>query len=232
MILHGRTLIIKSDGQAIAAAKSCTIDVQTDNIEITSPSTGRWKTYRAGRSSWKVDVSGLIVARTEAPVDDLVSKLSMTGSILSLECQVLPDTHMYPGLLPFDGWVSDITTEQTGLRHWPERIAFAGDDGKFVGLHDGKWYDTWYGGEGYMQPAEGAFFHDTEENTIYQWQNDYLEGYADLGFFSGQALCKSVRVAGSVGNLATYTASFLGSGVPNGIGSMSPSLPSQTPSQS
>lgn len=72
MILHGRNLIIKADGEALAASKSCTIDIQSDDIEVSSPLTGIWKTYIAGRRSWKVSASGLVTV----PVDNHVGVVS------------------------------------------------------------------------------------------------------------------------------------------------------------
>lgn len=220
MILHGKNLIIKKDGVAVAAAKSCTIEVQAEDIEVSSPLTGQWKTYIAGRKSWKVDVSGLIVSTTASPVSDIVAKLRMPGNIVEMACSVCPDETMYPGILPFAGWINvdPADIEQVGLTSTPDAIYFNGPEGNFIGKKNDLWYDSWAHGTAYTLPEEGAFFHDLEENFVYQWQNDYLESYADMGIFTGNALCKSCRATGSIGNLSTFSASFLGTGMPNGIG--------------
>lgn len=220
MILLGKNLIIKSNGTAIAAAKSCTIEVQADDIEVATPGTSKWKTFIAGRMSWKVDVSGLIVATQTAPVADIVAKLRMPGNIVEMSCSVWPDKNMYPGILPFAGWINvdPADIEQVGLTSWPDVIYFNGPEGNFIGKKGDKWYDSWARGTAYTLPEEGAFFQDMEEDIVYQWQNDYLEGYAQMTVFTGNALCKSCRATGSIGNLSTYSASFLGSGMPNGIG--------------
>lgn len=220
MILHGRNLIIKNDGVAVAASKSCTIEVQADDIEVATPGTGKWKTFIAGRMSWKVDVSGLIVATQTAPVADIVAKLRMPGNIVEMSCSVRPDKNMYPGILPFAGWINvdPADIERVGLTSWPDVIYFNGPEGNFIGRKNDLWYDSWARGTAYTLPEDGAFFHDMEEDVVYQWQNDYLEGYAQMTVFTGNALCKSCRATGSIGNLSTYSASFLGSGMPNGIG--------------
>lgn len=220
MILLGKNLIIKSNGTAIAAAKSCTIEVQADDIEVATPGTSKWKTFIAGRMSWKVDVSGLIVDTQTAPVADIVAKLRMPGNIVEMTCSVWPDENMYPGILPFAGWINvdPADIEQVGLTSWPDVIYFNGPEGNFIGKKDDKWYVSWARGTAYTLPEEGAFFHDLEEDIVYQWQNDYLEGYAQMTVFTGNALCNSCRATGSIGNLSTFSASFLGTGMPNGIG--------------
>lgn len=64
MILHGRNLIIKVGGVAIAAARSCEINIQTDEIETASPDDGSWKYVIAGRKSWSINVSYLVPSGT------------------------------------------------------------------------------------------------------------------------------------------------------------------------
>lgn len=221
MILHGRNLIIKKDGVALAAAKSCIIEVQADDIEVSSPLTGQWKTYIAGRKSWKTDVSGLVPFVGDNPSAGVLNLARMAGQVVSLAGYLSPHENMYPGILPFAGWT---TVDPEDIQHQslfgtPEAIFYDGPEGYFVGRKDEKWYRNWTGGSGYADPSEGAYFHDLEEDQVYVVENGYLEGYADLSVFGGNALCKSCRISGSLGNLATYTAQFLGSGFPSGIGS-------------
>ena len=60
MIYHGRNLIVSIDGTAIAAAKTCTIDVQGDTIETSTPMDGRFRTFEPGRITWSVSVGKLV----------------------------------------------------------------------------------------------------------------------------------------------------------------------------
>ena len=210
MILHGRNLIIKAGGTAIAAAKSCTIEVQADEIEVSSPLTGQWKTYIAGRKSWKVDVSGLVMVDKDILPAHLQQIGGWIGQTMALSANIVPSELMYPGLLPFAGLVTGITVEQVGLTRWPELIFWDDDNGQFVGLYQMKYYNTWAGGEAYMSPAGGAYFATTDK--LYQIQGDWLQFVCVTSGFSGTALCTQARVGGAVGNLVTYTAKFQGSG--------------------
>lgn len=59
-MLQGRNLIIAINGSTIAAAKSCTVDVQADTIKVSSPTDGAWEHIIAGRKSWQVQTSHLM----------------------------------------------------------------------------------------------------------------------------------------------------------------------------
>ena len=61
MVIKGNDLIISLDGVAIAGAKSCEIEVDCDFKEVSSPTSGRYRTYKADRMSWSVRVSRLIL---------------------------------------------------------------------------------------------------------------------------------------------------------------------------
>lgn len=45
--------------KAIAFATSCEIDVSADTIEISSPTTGRWKTYKKRKRTWRISTAYL-----------------------------------------------------------------------------------------------------------------------------------------------------------------------------
>lgn len=64
MIIHGKDIIIMAGGTAIAAARSCDIQVQTDLLEVSSPTTGKARTYIPGRYTWQVKISNLIIGGT------------------------------------------------------------------------------------------------------------------------------------------------------------------------
>ena len=62
MILHGRNIVIYQDGVAIAAAKSCEIQVACQKIPIASPDTGEWEDFLAGRKNWSVRLTRLVTS--------------------------------------------------------------------------------------------------------------------------------------------------------------------------
>jgi hypothetical protein len=59
-MLQGRNLIIAINGSTIAAAKSCSVEVQADTIKVSSPTDGAWEHIIAGRKSWQVQTSHLM----------------------------------------------------------------------------------------------------------------------------------------------------------------------------
>ena len=68
MKLKGKDINIMLDGTIVAVAKSCYIDMQCDTTEVSSPSTGKWKKYIAGRNGWTVTISRYV----QAVEDDLL----------------------------------------------------------------------------------------------------------------------------------------------------------------
>lgn len=48
----------------IAMAKSCEISVEGSQIEVSSPTSGQWRYYLAGRKGWQVNVSYLLSSGT------------------------------------------------------------------------------------------------------------------------------------------------------------------------
>lgn len=61
MVIHGRDLIVTANGMAIAAAKSCELQVSCDDIEISSPTSGQWREFMADRMEWAVTTNHLVV---------------------------------------------------------------------------------------------------------------------------------------------------------------------------
>lgn len=59
-MFKGNDLIIAADGKVIAASKSCSIEVNTDIIPVTSATNGDWMHNRAGRKSWRLTTSHLL----------------------------------------------------------------------------------------------------------------------------------------------------------------------------
>jgi predicted secreted protein len=92
MVIHGRKIIVKVGGTAIAGAKSCEISIKGDQIEVASPTTGEWRDFIAGRKEWSVTCGHLIPAigtplKSNAAmvntVVTLIIETDMTGDTLT-----------------------------------------------------------------------------------------------------------------------------------------------------
>lgn len=82
-IIHGRNLIIKVNGTAIACAKSCEINVEGEQLETASPDTGTWRTFLAGRKEWSV-TCGYLIPAAGTP---LRSEAAMVNTTVTLTAQ-------------------------------------------------------------------------------------------------------------------------------------------------
>ena len=60
MIIQGRDLIVAANDVAVAAAKSCTLNVEVDTIEIARHNTQNWKEFTTGLKEWKVSTSQIL----------------------------------------------------------------------------------------------------------------------------------------------------------------------------
>ena len=79
MAINGNNVLIYRNGTAIAGTITNEIQTGADLIEISSPTSGQWKEYIAGRKSWSVNVSYLILA------DNGVRDLLNVGSSYTLK---------------------------------------------------------------------------------------------------------------------------------------------------
>lgn len=88
MVIHGRNLIIKmatgnETPTAIAGAKSCRIQVNSEDIETASSSQQVWREFIAGRKDWVVSCDHLL-PKTGTP---LKSSAAMVGATVTLSMQ-------------------------------------------------------------------------------------------------------------------------------------------------
>ena len=60
MILQGKNLIVKANGEVIAAAKSCTLNIDCEIIKVSSSIYGQWEHIIAGQKSWSVSTTHLL----------------------------------------------------------------------------------------------------------------------------------------------------------------------------
>ncbi len=93
-IIHGRQLIVKQNGTAIAVQKSCDIDVRCAGIPVSSPSKGQWEYNIAGRKSWSMTCNTLVTS--------IKSNVDMVGQTVTINCGVGNDT--VSGTALITGW--------------------------------------------------------------------------------------------------------------------------------
>lgn len=62
MAILGNNILIYRNGTAIAGTVSNEIQSGAELIEISSPTSGQWKEYIAGRKNWSINVSYLVLA--------------------------------------------------------------------------------------------------------------------------------------------------------------------------
>lgn len=196
MILHGEDIIIKAGGVAIAAAKSCDINITTDTEEIANSGSGKWKQFMIGRSSWQVVVSQLVTT--------LLSNIQMGGTQITLEMSVKGDVG-----LPFDGFVNGETTEQQSYAGTPDAIYWDKTAKKFlgkVGAINPKYYLNWSDGAAYISPSDYDCFSYNNDTYV------YLNSNLNADKLSGNAIVTTWKCTATRGNLAQGSFEFLGNG--------------------
>lgn len=88
MILHGNNLIIMADGQVLGAAKSCSINVNSELLPVSSPTDGQWKHFLAGIKEWSIETSQLMSANSG--VSDKIEAFATHHDGLSQNYQTMP----------------------------------------------------------------------------------------------------------------------------------------------
>lgn len=61
-VIHGRKLIIKVNGTAIAGARSCDINISGEEIEVANTTKDKWRVFITGREEWSVTCNHLLPA--------------------------------------------------------------------------------------------------------------------------------------------------------------------------
>lgn len=77
-MIYGGQLKVSSEAGLTGWARSCTITRQADVKEIAPQTASTAKEYVAGRTSWTVEVSGLMSAMSNRPAVGTVYTLSIT----------------------------------------------------------------------------------------------------------------------------------------------------------
>lgn len=196
MILHGRNLIIKTGGIAIAAAKSCTISIKRDRFEVSSPINGVYKSYMFGRRSWSIQVYQLVVS--------LAKMKDMVGTTVAIE--VILDEEG----LPFNGFVSNVTITTGTYTSRPSSIVWDKTLQQFLGVVSSSgttlYYAAWANSSDYTSPTAYALY--SYNGVLYSW----LGGELSSEKLTGNGDVLSWECAGAVGNLATGNFQIGGNG--------------------
>ena len=198
MILHGRNLIIKANGVAIAAARSCDITIAVDDIETSSATDGQWKTSMLGRKSWKVNTNHLVPSMARAA--------SMAGTTVALSVELKGDM----GGLAFDGFCDNVTIQQSSVAGdvtilWDKTLnKFVARTGNAIQGY--LYYQSWSGGTAYMEPSDYDIF--VCDGVIYTWYGNTLAAEK----MSGNAHCLTWKCTATIGNLMQGSFEFKGTG--------------------
>ena len=154
-VIKGKDLIIMADGVALAAAKSCDIEVNCEAIPVSSPTSGDWEDSIPGRKSWKVTTNHLLMSAA--------SMLLKVSQIVTLRMKVADGD-----ALPFDGYVSNVTITQQSYTPTSSSKYFWDTTRKKFVVSNGatlntKYYLSWSGGYEYMNPEMRLFSYNGED---------------------------------------------------------------------
>jgi hypothetical protein len=201
MILQGRNIILLAGGKAIAAAKSCDLEISADAIPVASPSDGAWEDAIPGRKSWKTSCSHLVTG--------IVDSAAMVGTVVTLRMQVRGKMG-----LPFDGFLNNPTLEEETLTEEPTAIKWDLTRHRFIAEFDfdpfgTTYYGVWPNSRVYAFPSLGSLFYDDSNQ-----KNVYKKGTTDLEIeaLQGSAIVRDWKVVGTLGNLAQGSFRFQGKG--------------------
>jgi hypothetical protein len=203
MILQGRNIILLADGKAIAAAKSCDLDISSDAIPVASPSDGAWEDAIPGRKSWKASCSHLVTG--------IVDSAAMVGTVVTLRMQVAGELG-----LPFREKVNNVVVEEGSAEIEPLAVVWNTTTNQFLGWvrntrpASSHYYNLWSGSSAYTSAAEGTLFYMNGNNN----NNIFKKTATDLipEALQGTAIVRNWKVVGTLGNLAQGSFQFQGKG--------------------
>ena len=203
MILQGRNIILLAGGKAIAAAKSCDLEISADAIPVASPSDGAWEDAIPGRKSWKASCNHLVTG--------IVDSAAMVGTVVTLRMQVAGELG-----LPFREKVNHVTVEEGSAEIEPLAVVWNTTTKQFLGWTrttrpaSSHYYNLWSGPSAYTSAAEGTLFYMNGDNK----NNVFKKTATDLipEALQGSAIVRNWKVVGTLGNLAQGSFQFQGKG--------------------
>ena len=197
-------MIIKVGGVAIAAAKSCSINVQAEQIPVSSPTSGEWEEYINGRKKWSVSTNQLL--------NTMRIPATMVGTTVSLSLCIEGQ-----GDYGFIGFVNNPTLESGS---GPSDCAAIWDKTrkKFLGAkvyyQDQEWtwfyFETWAGNSDYTNLQDYTTF--INEGSTDREVCTFVDGDLYAEKLTGNANVETWQGDGAVGSLAKGSFQFRGTG--------------------
>ena len=200
MIIHGKDIIIKADGAAIAAATSCELDVSADIIKTASPTDGQWQHGIAGRKSWRASCSHLVT--------DILDPVQMVGADVELQVSMVNIG------LPIRYYLTTSPTVEQQSAMSVDFVVWDDQAKRFLGCRDSqsilnrKYYNVWTGCEPYTNAPNGSMFYIASTGATYRLTANGLSEDK----LSGPAIVKEWRLTATRGNLAQGSFRFEGVG--------------------
>jgi hypothetical protein len=200
MIIHGKDIIIKADGEVIAAATSCELDVSADIIKTASPTDGQWQHGIAGRKSWRASCSHLVT--------DILDPVQMVGVDVTLTINIANIGLPIQYILRASPTVESVSGTQIDFVVWDDQAK------RFLGCKDSqyilerKYYNSWYNREPYTEAPNGSMFYNVSTGATYRLT---ANGLAEEKL-TGDAIVKEWRLTATRGNLAQGSFRFEGVG--------------------
>lgn len=202
----GKNLILYSGGVAVAASKACSINVQCDLLEVSSPTTGAWRTFLADVKEWSVSCGVLVMA------ESVVYSALSVGTSVEIDVQPLYDEiHTLTGFVaPGDQVMTDRAASAVN------GIYMDAANGRFVtylGTYNSTRYFTteWPNKEAWtVAPQQNATYRFPDASVApFEWSGT---AFAVIPRLKGDAIIQQWEASGAVGSLAQGTFSFKGNG--------------------
>ena len=200
MIIHGKDIIIKADGEVIAAATSCELDISADIIKTASPTDGQWQHGIAGRKSWRASCSHLVT--------DILDPAQMVGVDVTLTICVVNIGLPFRYFLTTSPTVESVSALSVDFVVWDDQAK------RFLGCKDSKYilnrkyYNVWTGCEPYTNAPNGSKFYIASTGATYRLTANGLSEEK----LTGTAIVKEWRLTATRGNLAQGSFRFEGVG--------------------
>ena len=199
MIIHGKDIIIKADGEVIAAAKSCELDISAEVIKTASPTDGQWQHGIAGRKSWRATCNHLVT--------NILDPAQMVGVDVTLTINTVNIGLPIRYFLLTSPTITQLSPMSVDFVVWDDQAKrFLGAIGDNILTR--KYYDSWYNREQYTEAPIGSKFCLTSTNETYTLTAGGL--VADK--LSGPAIVKEWKLTAARGNLAQGSFRFEGVG--------------------
>lgn len=83
MTINGNDLIVSIDGAALAASRSCTLDISASTNEVAGPEQGEWDEFITDTKSWSVTTSHLVKSElaTDTTLADMAKRVGQTFTL-------------------------------------------------------------------------------------------------------------------------------------------------------